>query len=103
MTPLRRFCLRGRGGGRDSAGEGLEAEARVLELGQRLHLDLADALAREPVAVADLLERLRLAVAEPEAQAHDLALLLAQVGESARDLHRPVPAPEALRPRRRGG
>src|SRR3989304_4239932 len=98
MAPPRRFWLRGGGGG--SAGEGLEAEARVLELGQRLHLDLADALAREPVAVADLLERLRLAVAEPEAQAHDLALLLAQVGERARDLHRPGLPRE---PPRRGG
>ena len=48
-----------------------------LELGQRLALDLADALAGQAEALADLLERLRLLVveAEPHPQHGRLALV----------------------------
>ena len=45
---------------------------------QRLDLDLADALARQPEAAADLLERLRLVVGEAVAQDEHLALAVAE-------------------------
>src|SRR5207302_3886638 len=52
----------------------LLAADRVTELGEGLRLDLANALARHTELLANLLERSRLAVVEPEAHAHDLAL-----------------------------
>src|SRR4051812_35258157 len=49
-----------------------------LELLERVVLDLADALARDPERAADLLERARLLAGQPEAHLDDLALALRQ-------------------------
>src|SRR5690606_39672035 len=50
--------------------------ARVAELRHGLGLDLPDALTRHAVDLADLVERLGLAVGEPEAHRHDARLAL---------------------------
>src|SRR3954463_2592140 len=70
----------------------LLAAARVAELGQRLRLDLADALASEPELLADLVERARLAVGEAEAQGDDCGLAFRQRLEHAVEL--PLQQPE---------
>ena len=59
----------------------LLAAVRVAELGQRLRLDLADALAGDAELAADLFERAGLAVLEAEPQPHDLLLALVQLAE----------------------
>src|SRR4051794_34566850 len=51
---------------------------RVAQLAHRLRLDLADALARHAVHLADLVERAWLAVGEPEAQLHHTGLPLGE-------------------------
>ena len=56
--------------------------AVALQLGHRLGLDLADALAGEAELLADLLQRARLPVLEAEAQLDDLALALASAGRA---------------------
>src|SRR6267142_4331017 len=53
----------------------LLAFLRAVQLLERLGLDLPDALARQPHHLADLLERSRLSLVEPEAQSQDLLLL----------------------------
>ena len=50
----------------------------MTQLSDRLVLDLADALARDAEDLADLLERVRLAVVHAEAQAQDVCLTLCQ-------------------------
>ena len=54
---------------------------RVAQLGERLRLDLADALTRDAERLADFLERLRLAAIEAEPHPHDLLLALAQLAQ----------------------
>src|SRR5690606_33145477 len=51
---------------------------RMTQLRHRLGLDLADALARHPESVTDLVERLGLAVAETEAHTDDTRLPLGE-------------------------
>src|SRR2546428_1654416 len=62
--------------GRSDVGEAAQAAraARMTELGQRLRLDLADALARDREARPDLLERVVRALADAEAQPQHLLL-----------------------------
>src|SRR5512143_3116701 len=69
-------------------GEALElaAAAGVLELAQGLGLDLADALARHLELLADLLERVLVAVAQAEAHLEDPALALRERLEGLLDL-----------------
>src|SRR5207249_2883230 len=52
--------------------------AKAREPPEGLHLDLPDALAREPEPAPDLLERLRLVVGEPVAEDEHLPLALTQ-------------------------
>src|SRR5690606_37685185 len=52
--------------------------ARVAQLGHGLGLDLADPLARHAVDLADLVERLGLAVGEAEAHRHHARLALGE-------------------------
>src|SRR5947208_15802254 len=52
----------------------------------RARLDLPDALARQMQPVADLLQRARLVVFEPESQPHDLALLAVEITEGGLEL-----------------
>ena len=64
-------------------------ERRLAERAQlffRARFDLPDALAREMQLVADLLQRARLVVFEPEPQAHDLPLLAVELAERRREL-----------------
>ena len=84
----------------------LLAAVGVAELGQRLGLDLADALAGDAELPPDLLERAGLAVVEPEAQPHDLLLALVQLVRAPRSRRRPAscgppsrPAPRPAGPR----
>ena len=65
-------CSTGRAGSGFSAANSISRRRR--QAPERLHLDLPHALAREPEAAADLLERLRLRVVEPVAQHEHLAL-----------------------------
>src|SRR3954470_8150810 len=51
---------------------------RVAKLRQRLRLDLPDALAGDAELLADLLERARMAVDEPEPELDDFLLALRQ-------------------------
>src|SRR3954469_9377731 len=59
---------------------------RVAELRERLRLERADPLASETELLADLVERARLAVGEPEAQGDDRCLALGQRLEHAVEL-----------------
>src|SRR5581483_1215202 len=61
----------------------------VLELLERVVLDLPDALTRDAERAADLLERPRRAAAEPEAQLDHLALALGQRAERVLDVLAP--------------
>src|SRR5688572_13882060 len=77
--------------GRGSAGEelaGAAVVARVAQLGDRAHLDLADALPGQVELLADLVERGRLARVEPEAADDDPALTVVERGEDLLDLAR---------------
>src|SRR5690606_37481763 len=67
-------------GGIPSRQEGLEESGPGLvpEPGERPLLDLPDTLARDAEALADLLERQRLRLAEPEIEAEDLGFALAE-------------------------
>src|SRR5437016_9603493 len=69
-----RALCKGRSGFRE--GEQAARAARMTELAQRLRLDLADALARDPEARPDLLERVVSAL--PDAKAQPQHLLLAR-------------------------
>src|SRR5690606_14192580 len=60
-------------------GAELLAAVRVAQLGQRLGLDLADALAGDAELAPDLLERPGLTVLEAEAQPDDLLLALVEL------------------------
>src|SRR6478672_13441937 len=62
----------------------LPAAARVLELAQRLRLDLADALAGDGELLADLLEGVVGVHADAEAHAQDALLARRQRGQNAR-------------------
>src|SRR5262245_19836976 len=62
------------------------AGERAAHLGERLLLELADALARQVVLVADLLERELLLGAQPEALAQDIGLDRAQLAQQLADL-----------------
>src|SRR3954452_18369952 len=66
----------------------------MLELLQRVVLDLADALARDAERPADLLERLRRATVQAEAERDDLALAEGQRVERLLDV---LPAEAELR------
>ena len=55
---------------------GALVQQTLVELPERLDLDLADALARQPDLLADLLERQRLLAVEPEAETEDGGLTL---------------------------
>src|SRR5262245_45708245 len=59
---------------------------RVLQLADRLGLDLPHALARHLEDAADLLQRVRVAVAQPVTQLDDLALAVGQRLEHLLDL-----------------
>src|SRR5689334_23093029 len=61
---------------------------RTLELVERRVLDLADALPRQVILVADLAERALLVVAEPEALGQHVGLDRRQVVQQALDLRR---------------
>ena len=58
----------------------------MAQLAQRLGLDLADALARDVKFLADLLERMRLAVDQTEAHAKHLLLARCERGEDLLEL-----------------
>src|SRR5690606_21179758 len=84
-APGRRFVPGGRVARRSGA-ERVDqlpvlGRAGVAELGQRLGLDLADALAGEAEAAADLVERQRAVGVEAEPEREDLALAGREVGE----------------------
>src|SRR5438552_1572358 len=78
--------------GRREAGsvldEGLQVAAaeRVPELAKRLGLDLTDPLPRDGETAAHLLQRVLALLADPEAQAEDLLLLLAERRQRLLDL-----------------
>src|SRR5216684_5613128 len=82
--------MRRRGGCRRPASSIIEeaperpGPARVLELAQRLGLDLADALARQRELLADLLQRVVLVHADAEAHADDTLLARREEGKRAR-------------------
>src|SRR5205823_4802344 len=59
---------------------------RAPQLVLRARFDLPDAFAREVQTIADLLERARLVVLEPEAEADDLALLAVEIRERCCEL-----------------
>src|SRR6478735_556171 len=63
----------------------LTAAARVLELAQRLRLDLADAFARHAELLADFLQRMVGVHADAEAHAQHALLARRQAGEDAGD------------------
>src|SRR5262249_46924825 len=63
----------------------LLAALGMAQLGQRLGLDLADPLPGHPELLADLLQRPRLAVDQPEPQLHDLLLTVRQLAERLLD------------------
>src|SRR5579883_1594369 len=66
--------------------EALLALQVLAELAQGLALDLADALARQAEALADLLERLGLLVVQAEAHAQDRRLALVHLVEQGHDV-----------------
>src|ERR671919_244905 len=68
----------GGAGGRALEGHRGGDDLGLAQLGERLALDLADALGREPHGPAGLPQRERLAVAEPVPEGQDLALLVGQ-------------------------
>ena len=57
----------------------------VTQLGERLRLDLADALPGDAELLADLFERAHLPVVEPEAEPHDLPLAIVELLERLDD------------------
>src|SRR5437899_7584349 len=78
QAPNRARC-KGRSGFREGA-QAARA-ARMTELAQRLRLDLADALARDPEARPDLLERVVSALPDAKSQAQHLLLALRERGQ----------------------
>src|SRR2546422_11253573 len=78
QAPNRARC-KGRSGFREAA-QAARA-ARMTELAQRLRLDLADALARDRKAGANLLERVVRPLPDAEAQAQHLLLARRERGE----------------------
>ena len=58
----------------------------MAQLGERLRLDLADALTRDAELAAHFFERSHLTVVEAEAQSHHLLLALIELGQGQLDL-----------------
>ena len=63
--------------------ERVRVKLSAAELGERLRLDLADPFPGQPQAAADVVQGLRLAAAETEAQTDDLPLARRQLLERA--------------------